>query len=137
MDARMDVMKERLRALADRLTVRPPAPRAVQADDPTIQLFDEVDELLERARELTATLANGEDAGRWDELDAIIGRLALRDVGRAVTRLRRLAARLDAHLMKADSEVRPLEEAINKIEEKLLQNLLRSAEKESRTRRAR
>jgi len=54
----LSAMKERLRALASRLTMRQLTSRATPSDDPSIQLLIEADDLLQRARDLAASLAN-------------------------------------------------------------------------------
>lgn len=122
---------ERLRKLGAQLDLRPSAPADPAADDQAWQMHY-LSTALERARALTATLAQAERPARWDDVDHVTARIALREVTAAVVLLRRLQKSLAADLDRVETIVRPMAKAVDTAERKLLTDLLKGAVRETR-----
>lgn len=115
-------LRQRLRKVAASLDIQHDRARDVPPGDVSAHLLDDTEHLLRRARELTAFLTLS-TANAGDELDDVVGRVALRDVSQAAIRLRQIVNQVAANLARIDAKVR-LPEAVNDAEEELLQDLI-------------
>ena len=122
---------DRLRALGSLLDAQPTGSRERPVDESAADLMN-LSAMLDRARALTSSLARSDRPRRWDDVDHIVGRLALREIAGAVALLRRLQNSLATELERVDADIRTLPREIDGVEAKLLTYLLKNAERDAR-----
>jgi hypothetical protein len=117
--AALRTLKYRLLDLAHQLGPRQPESNTPR--EAATQMLRAVDNLLTRVRELATTLDKKaiDDAAIWDELDELLGRLVLRDLGTTADGLRAAVSMIEAKLTEAEQSLQPLVSDLQRMGRKL------------------